>query len=293
MIRIITDSTCDITNAEAAALGIDIIPLTVRFGDEEFLDGVNLSHEEFYQRLEQCDELPVTSQPSPAVFEDIFRKYIEKGDEILGIFISSKLSGTFQSATIAATLISDEYSNAKIELIDSKSVAIGISLLIREAVRMRENGLFLDQLADACRDMAEHIKVYAVAGSLKYLQKGGRLSTSAAIAGSLLKITPVIELVDGKVAIACKARGQKSAASYIADCLENANMVSNSTFVYGHASAYDKLACFMERTSETTVDVNTYTSSIGCSVGTHIGPGSFGVAYLEKPAAENRKEIAC
>ena len=137
MIQIITDSTCDINKEEAAALGIHIVPLTVRFGNEEYLDGFTLSNEEFYQKLESCEELPVTSQPSPIIFKDLFMKYTEVGDQILGIFISSQLSGTFQSASIAAEMVRDECPAACIELIDSKSVSIGTSLLIREALRMR------------------------------------------------------------------------------------------------------------------------------------------------------------
>lgn len=284
MIRIITDSTCDISKADAAALGIDIVPLTVSFGHEEFLDGKNLSHEEFYNRLRECDELPVTSQPSPIVFEDLFRKYVENSDVILGIFISSKLSGTFQSASIAAGVVMEEYSNAQIQLVDSKNVSLGTSLLIYEAVRMRDNGDSLEKIAAVCTDMASHVKLYAMAGSLKYLQKGGRLSSSAALVGSFLKITPVITIVDGAVEIACKARGRKSASSYISKELEQASLVPSSTFFYGHADAEEFLNSFKSATKDFVQDIKPLTGSIGCIVGTHIGPGSFGIAYIERTA---------
>ncbi|MDD3240028.1 MAG: DegV family protein [Lachnospira sp.] len=292
MIQIITDSTCDINKEEAAALGIHIVPLTVRFGNEEYLDGFTLSNEEFYQKLESCEELPVTSQPSPIIFKDLFMKYTEVGDQILGIFISSQLSGTFQSASIAAEMVRDECPAACIELIDSKSVSIGTSLLIREALRMRSQGLFLDQMVHSCLEMADHIRVYAMAGSLKYLQKGGRLSSSAALVGSLLKITPVIEIVDGTVQIACKARGKKSAATFIFEQLETSSLVEDSTFVYGHANAKESLQSFVERTHSSVNLVHAYTGNIGCVVGTHIGPGSFGVAYLEEASCEAQNELA-
>lgn len=292
MIRIITDSTCDLNKKEAAALGIEIVPLTVRFGEEEFLDGVSLTHEEFYQRLQNCKELPVTSQPSPFVFSELFSKYIAMGDQILGIFISSKLSGTFQAASLAADMVKEKYSDAKIALVDSKNVSIGTALLLREAVRLRENGLFLDELADSCTDIAAHIRLFAMAGSLTYLQKGGRLSSSAAFVGSLLKITPVIEIIDGKVEIACKARGKKSAASFIEDQMKEADIIANASFIYGHADAETLLDSFQNRTKDAVSASTICTGSIGCIVGTHIGPGSFGIAYLESSAVSDKNILA-
>ena len=167
MIRIIADSTCDISKEDAKKLGIEIIPITVRFGEEEFLDGVEITHEEFYKRLGECEELPKTSQPSPDTFMDVFTKYVNQGDDVIGIFISSELSGTYQSACIAAADVEEE-SGKKIFIVDSRNASIGTALLIREAVKYRDNNMSAEEIADACRELAGHIKLTAVVGSLKY-----------------------------------------------------------------------------------------------------------------------------
>ena len=145
MLRIIADSTCDISKEDARKMGIQIVPISVRFGNEEFLDGVEITHEEFYTRLAECDELPKTSQPSPDTFIKVFNEAVAAGDDVLGIFISSDLSGTYQSACLAALDVEEE-TGKKLYMVDSRSASIGTALLIREAVKLSQNTSSLQQL---------------------------------------------------------------------------------------------------------------------------------------------------
>ena len=209
MLRIIADSTCDISKEDARKMGIQIVPISVRFGNEEFLDGVEITHEEFYTRLAECDELPKTSQPSPDTFMKVFNEAVAAGDDVLGIFISSDLSGTYQSACLAALDVEEE-TGKKLYMVDSRSASIGTALLIREAVKLRDAGVNAADIAAACTGMSKYIKLTAVVGSLKYLKMGGRLSGAAAFAGTMLHITPVVSIEDGKVVVIGKTRGKKA-----------------------------------------------------------------------------------
>ena len=205
MIRIITDSECNITIEEAKELGVEVVPLHVIFGNDVFMDGVDISHDEFYKRLEECDELPKTSQTNPGGFVEVFEKYIKQGDEIVGIFISSKLSGTYQSSIIASDMIED----GKIHIIDSLNASMGLAVLVREAVKMRDKGKSVDEIKVEIENLIPRVKLIAAVDTLKYLKKGGRLSATSAIVGGVLGITPVISVVDGSVEVLAKTRGHK------------------------------------------------------------------------------------
>lgn len=285
MVKIIADSTCDISSDEAEKLGIEILPITIRFGDEEFLDGVNITHEEFYDKLDRYEELPKTSQISPAVFEDIFEKHLKNGDEIAAFFISSELSGTYQSATIAAMEAAEKYNaNNRLHIVDTQNVSIGSALIIREAVKLRDAGLSAEQIALKCSELSKHIRLYAMVGSLKYLKKGGRLSNAEAFAGSLLHITPIISIENGKVAIAGKVRGKKAAETFILNKMYEYKINKNHDFIFGHINSLNMLTPFKEKAASMVCNINAdiITGSIGCAVGTHVGPGTIGVAYIEE-----------
>ena len=289
MLRIIADSTCDISKEDARKMGIQIVPISVRFGDEEFLDGVEITHEEFYTRLAECDELPKTSQPSPDAFMKVFNEAVADGDDVLGIFISSDLSGTYQSACLAALDVEEE-TGKKLYMVDSRSASIGTALLIREAVKLRDAGVNAADIAAACTEMSKYIKLTAVVGSLKYLKMGGRLSGAAAFAGTMLHITPVVSIEDGKVVVIGKTRGKKAAEKLMHDKL----IQDGLDFMFGHINCSESLETFINKSLTYISDVNgnVGVSSIGCSVGTHVGPGTYGIAYVE--AAEsgmNRESI--
>lgn len=293
MLRIIADSTCDISKEDAKRMGITIVPISIRFGEEEFLDGVDITHEEFYKRLAECDELPGTSQPAPDTFRKIFEEAVNAGDDVLGIFISSELSGTCQSACIAASEV-EEKSGKKLYMIDSRSASIGTALLIREAVKLREAGVNVSDIAYKCADMSKYIKLTAVVGSLKYLKKGGRLSGAAAFAGAMLHITPVVGIEDGKVVVIGKARGKKAAEKLIHEKLVKDGLSLSRDFMFGHINCHEALETFINKSLTCISDVNgnVGVSSIGCSVGTHVGPGTYGIAYVEAAESGMNRESA-
>ena len=279
MIRIIIDSACDMPKEQADALKLDFLPLKTIFGEEEFLDGVNISHDEFYTKLENSKVNPSTSQISPADYEDVYEDVRKKGDTALVITLSSKLSGTYQSANIAR----DGYEDI-VTIVDSENVTLGEQLLILYACKLRELGLDVTQIAEALEEKKKLIHVVAVLDTLEYLQRGGRISKTVAVAGNLLSIKPVIAIENGEVALLGKARGLKNAGVQMSQNITaygNIDFTMPSAFVYsGHTDELlqkylaDHSDIFMAATS----DIPVYT--IGSTIGTHVGPGAFGFAYF-------------
>lgn len=215
-IRIITDSTCDLSLDQLNALDIDCIPLSVHFGEQGYLDKVELSPEAFYQKLRQCEELPTTSQLNPEAFISHFQPELEKGNEIVGIFLSSRLSGTFQSAVIAKEHLQSE----RIHLIDTLNVSFGNVLLLQYAAKLRDEGKSAEQICNAIESIKDRLAVYGVVDTLKYLHKGGRLSASAAAVGTMLQLKPIVGIKDGVVVSVSKSRGYKSAYRHLLHLLE-------------------------------------------------------------------------
>ena len=280
MIRIITDSSSNLNLELAQKYNIEIMPLSISFGKEEFLDGVNISHEEFYRRLKTSDTLPKTSQINPVTFENKFSEYLALGDEIIGIFISSELSGTFQSANIAKLNLSSD----KIHLIDSRTVSSAISLLCIEAARLRDNDKTAEEIVALIEEMLPHVKIYAAVTSLEYLKKGGRLNSIEALCGNLLKINPVVTTEDGKVAVAGKFRSNASLINFFKDKLKQLQIQNNTDFFYLDIENKEKLDILKENCKDY-VNRETkehHSSTIGAAVGTHVGPGAFGFAFIEQ-----------
>ena len=274
-IKIITDSTSDIPFERQSELGIEIVPLTVRFGNEEYIDGVTLTKPQFFQKLASGSELPTTAQVNPEKFAQVFRRY-DKEDEIIGIFISSKLSGTFQSAVIAKDLLHSE----KIHVIDSRSVTFGLALLVYEAVRMRDAGYSATEICNAMQSLTQRLRFYAVIDTLKYLKMGGRLSTSSALLGTMLRIKPIITLQNGVVEVIDKKQGQKSAVEAIAQKVQADQPDPNYQVVFGDSNA-PNLTAMLKESLKGDVDVVGSTSvELGAVVGTHAGPGCAGLAYV-------------
>ena len=204
MIRILTDSASDILPAEAEQLGVTVIPLNVTLEDGSILrDGIDMTPTEYYAHLASCRKLPTTSQPSPELFEKFYLEAAAAGDEVLGIFLSHQLSGTWQCAKLAADLANVD----NVLFVDSATVCLGESLLVRLAVQLRDAGKTLVQIATDLEHAKEHLHLVAAIDDLKYLRKGGRLPAAVAVAGGMLGIKPLITIKDGKVARAGKARG--------------------------------------------------------------------------------------
>lgn len=275
-IRIITDSTSDISLDLQKKLGIEIVSLNVRFGDEEYLDGVNLSKEDFYKKLAQCEQLPTTAQVNPDKFVEVFSKYTDTADEVIGIFISSKLSGTFQSAQIAKKILNNE----NIYLVDSLSGTFGLALLVYEAIRMRDGGQSAKEIHSAVEKLTGRLRLYAIVDTLKYLKMGGRLSSSSAFLGTILHIKPILSVENGVIVPVDKKKGQKAAVECIAQKMSEEKPDTRYQVVFGDSDAPDLTEMMKSAVSATLAIENSESVAIGTVVGTHTGPGCAGVAYI-------------
>lgn len=280
MIRILTDSASDILPAEAEQLGLTVIPLNVTLEDGTVLrDGVDMTPSAYYEILAGCRKLPTTSQPSPELFENFFLEAAAAGDEVIGIFLSHALSGTYQCAKLAADMANVD----NVLFVDSGHVCLSEALLVRLAVQLRDSGKTAGQIAAILEHAKEHLHLVAAIDDLKYLRKGGRLPAAVAVAGGMLGIKPLITIQDGKVAMAGKARGLPGA--YVA-------LFKKVEEMGGINPAFPALAGYTVSPREVT-PIQTYlrdnlqqedllVRQIGCVIGTHAGPGAFGIAFFDK-----------
>lgn len=276
-VRILIDSTTDITPDLREKL--TIVPLNIRFGNEDFVDGVTISHRQFYEKLIESDALPTTSQPAPDAFAQAFRRLTEAGETVVAITVSSKLSGTCQSARIAA-----QDFPGKVYVVDSQSVAIGTSILAQLALTLAEAGEDAASIVRKLEKERSNIRLLAMLDTLEYLKRGGRISKTAAFAGSLLAIKPVITLRDGEIVIVGKARGSRQGNNLLVQEILNAGGVDFSKPVMlGYTGLSDLLlrkyvndsaALWQDHMAELPA------AMIGSVVGTHAGPGAVAVAFF-------------
>lgn len=277
MVRIITDSASDITDNNREEL--IILPINITFGEEEFQDGVTLTHRMFYEKLIESDELPVTSQVPPFTFEEIYRKVKDQGDRAIVITLSSKLSGTWQNANLAA----QEYEDT-VKVVDSENASIGQRALVEYALRLIEKGLSYEEILERLETDKSRIRLIALLDTLEYLKKGGRISKAAALAGSLLSIKPVIAIQGGEVAILGKARGSRQGNNLLAEQIRQTGGIDfEMPFVLGYTGFSDvmlqKYIADNEALWKHSVDA-LETASVGGTIGTHVGPGAIGVAFF-------------
>ena len=278
MIRILTDSTSDLSPEQQKALNVEVLPLKVHFGEEAFRDGMDMTNREFYARLRTCDELPHTSQVNPDEMENAFKPCLEAGDEVVGIFLSSKLSGTFQSALIAA----DSLESKAIHLVDSGTVTFGLGLLATMAARYRDQGLSAGEIASAVEVLSGRLRLYAVVETLKYLKKGGRISAATAMVGGVLGVTPILNVRDGVVEAAGKSRGQKGAFQWMEKKLAAEPADPALPVAFGHTDAPEAMAACKAFFAERMPLPDVVEGEIGAVIGTHAGPGATGIAYFTK-----------
>lgn len=278
-VRIVIDSASDLTKTQADALDCMYLPLKTIFGEEEYLDGITLSHRQFYEKLVETDSLPTTSQIPPLEYETVYKKIREAGDTAVVIVLSSKLSGSYQSASIAR----EDYEDC-IWLVDSENVSIGEQILIRYACRLRDEGMSAEQIKEAADSRKKDVRVIALLNTLEYLRRGGRISGAAALAGNLLSIKPVIAITNGEVAILGKARGSRNGNNMIQEELARSGGVDFSMpFCLGYTGLDDSLLqkyiADHEDLWKSRVDELPITT-IGSTIGTHTGPGSIGVSFF-------------
>jgi len=277
--RIIIDSTADLP--EALRARFTVLPLTVNFGEESFQDGVTITHREFYERLIESDVLPTTSQVAPQAFHDAFQAAVEAGEEVVAITISSKLSGTWQSAMIAA-----EDFPGKVYVVDSKTASIATGILVEYALSLAEARMAAAELAAKLEEEREKVCLIAMLDTLEYLKKGGRISAATAFAGGLLSIKPVISIPGGEIEILGKARGSKQGNNLLVREIEKAGGVDfEKPLLLGYTGLSDVLLQKYIEDSAALWEGNVSelrTTQIGSVIGTHAGPGAIAVAFFKK-----------
>ncbi|HVM52378.1 MAG TPA: DegV family protein [Acidimicrobiales bacterium] len=275
-VKVVTDSACDLADELVAELGITIVPLSIRFGSEEYIDRVNLSPQEFYDKMASTAALPETAAPAPGAFEAAFRSALDAGaDGVLCVNLSGQLSATIESARNAARSMPD----APIRIIDSLSVTGGLGSMVKAAAEAARDGASLDDVAALVEGMIPRTRVYGALDTLENLKKGGRIGGAQALLGSLLSIKPLIEVRDGVVHEAGKPRTRSKAIKALVDKLREAGPVENVHVLHGFAPDAEELiaqvAAVVPREQLTT-------GIIGATIGTHGGPRLFGITFQVK-----------
>ena len=278
MVQIIIDSTVDLPDDARGAYRV--VPLTVHFGDEAFVDGVTIDRERFYERLVESDILPTTSQATPASFDEVFREVARAGDSAVVLTISSKLSGTYQSACIAA----DGYEN--IYVVDSQTVAIGSGILAEYALQCARSGMDAAQIVRRLEKKRQDVCLLALLDTLEYLKRGGRISKTVAFAGGLLSIKPVVTVQDGEILVVGKARGSKQGNNLLMEKVHTCGGIDfDLPILLGYSGLSD--VCLRKYVEDSRSlwqgHAETLASTRICSVvGTHTGPGVVAVAFFRK-----------
>ncbi len=281
MVKLIIDSGSDISQKEAEELGIIVVPIEVQFEDGEYLDGVTLLPDEFYEKLTKCKELPHTSLINEYRWNEAFEAATKDGSDAVAVVLSSKLSGTYKAAVDAAA----KY-NGKVQVVDSLSATLGERVLGIYALNLIKEGKSAIEIAAALEEKKTKLHVYAMIDTLKYLKKGGRISATTAFFGELLSIKPIAGVIDGEVKVLGKEKGIKKASQAIEN-LVNKNGGIDFSMPYGTLwTGNDKslLEKFIEEKSSLWSEdsQNIAQHIMGCTIGTHIGPGAFGIVFFEK-----------
>lgn len=279
MIKLITDSTSDIEKQEAEKYGITIVPLKVIMEGNDYRDRVDLNAEDFYPLLEQCDNLPTTSQPSPQDFLTIYEKAKEANDSIIVITLSSAISGTYQSACIAKDLLDYE----DVHIIDSLNATQGLHILVKKAVQLIQEGKETKDIVSFLEEYKKRIHIFAVVDTLEYFYKGGRLSKTSAAMGTLLKFKPVVGLKEGKLELFDKARGTMKASAKILELIQEHGEIDLQEPIFlGYTGTSVGLDKFCEQLRDHLLFTNEEYGIVGPVIGTHAGPGAKLIAYVNK-----------
>lgn len=276
-VKIIVDSTADLIPQVRSR--VEVVPLTIRFGEEEYTDGVTIDSHTFYEKLIESDVLPTTSQASPFDFEEKFRRAVEEGHQVVCIAVSSRLSGTYQSACIAA-----EEFPGKVFVVDSQTIALGSAILTDYALSLVDRGLDAETIAWKLMQKREKVRLLAMLDTLEYLKKGGRISSAVALAGGLLNIKPVVCIENGEIKMLGKARGSRQANNLLVQEIEKAGGVDfHKPVLLGYTGLSDALLKKYIQDSSTLWEGRVEElpcSVVGSVVGTHAGTGAVAVAFF-------------
>lgn len=277
-VRIICDSASDITQEQAKEWGITVLPLKILWDGEEYLDGVSMKTREFFEKLIETDELPTTSQLSPYDYDKAFQEVVDAGDTAVCFTLSSKLSGTYQSANIAKEDFGDN-----IIVVDTLNAAVGEQIIVKRAIELRDNGKTAREIADIINEEKKDVKVIALIDTLEYLKKGGRISAASAMAGTVLNIKPVVAIADGEISVLGKARGSKNGNNKLMELVQQDGIDFNRPFLLTYAGLNDDLLQKYIKDSNSLYEGKTEELGIvplGSAIGTHVGPGAIAIAYF-------------
>lgn len=277
MIRFLVDTSSDYTVEEAKAAGMELVPLHINFGEDNYNDAYDLSKDGFYELLTAREEFPKTSQPTPQNFVDAFEDAQEKGDDLICILLSSKLSGTYQSATLAKSIV--EYEN--IHLIDSLGATYMIRILAEHGQKLADEGKTVAEIVEAIENLKSKIKVLAVVDTLEYLCKGGRVNKATAAIGEMAKVKPMITVSEGEVAVIGKSLGKNKAIGSILKALEGCE-IDEAFPVYSVSTVGTENCEVFEKKLEAAGYHYTERVQVGATIGTHVGPGAFGMIFVQK-----------
>lgn len=281
-IKLVVDSSSEITQEESKEMGVYCLPLTVSFEEDMFRDGVDLSYDEFYDKLSEYESLPKTSQVTPYLYEEAFKEILSNGDIPVAITLSSEISGTYNSAKLASNQFDEE-----IHVIDSLTTSCALKLIIKYALSIIDKYDDPVEFVNEIERIKKKVKIFYLLDTLEYLYKGGRLSKFSALAGSILSIKPIISFDDsGKVVMVSKSRGWKKGISLLSDLVKESGEIDEELGVILSYSGKDSsIVDSLKQKSEAifSFDVNAIpVTQIGCTIGTHAGPGTIGISYFTK-----------
>ncbi|HMK62769.1 MAG TPA: DegV family protein [Acidimicrobiales bacterium] len=273
-VRVVTDSACDLTTQMAEDRGIRVVPLTIRFGDEEFVDRQQLSTKEFWDRVTTGSVIPETAAPAPGAFRAAFLEAADEGaDGVVCITLSSGVSATYQSASTAAADVADRL---PVAVIDSRSMTMGLGMLVLDALQAAERGADLGEIEDEIRRRRDRTRVFGTIDSLEFLKRGGRIGGLSQLLGSMLSIKPVIEIRNGAVELESRQRTRQRSLQYLADKARNAGPLQRIAVANGAASDLDQL---LSGLSGIDCAHEVLVTDLGPVIGSHGGPGTIGLCF--------------
>ena len=281
-VRIITDSAADISPERLSQWGVEALPLKTIIEGVEYLDGVTLSGQEFFEKLIEMDGLPTTSAIAPGEYSKVFHQALQAGDEVVCICLSSKLSACCQAACIATA----DYPDALLHVVDSLNVSLGEQILVQRAVQLRDSGMSAANIAADLERARTRIRLIGLVGTLEYLKRGGRVSAAVALAGGLLGIKPVIAVQDGEVVVLGQARGSKNGRNLLVEQARKSGGISyDEPYLTAYSGLSDKLLhkYLVDSADHFPIDVDQVpVCHIGSTIGTHVGPGAVAVAFYAR-----------
>ena len=277
-IQIVTDSTCDLSEALIKDHAIEVVPLFVNFGESSYKDGIDLNTEAMYEKVSELNMIPKTSAASPGMFQTVFEKYLAEGYEIIYTGIGQKFSATLQNATIAKNTIDSD----KIHLVDSQNLSSGSGLLVLKAAKMRDEGMRAKHIVSELEKLRTRVQTRFIINTLEYLHKGGRLKAISAFVGSMLKMHPIIRVVDGEMTIGKKPRGKMRNGIKIMlnDVFKDAGNIDTDLVMITHSQAHEHAAYIRDQLASLSID-NVYETEAGCVISSHCGAGTIGVLYIK------------